>query len=232
MAEEKKVPRHIGFIMDGNGRWAKLRGKSRSYGHKKGADVIEEVVSACFDEGVEAVSLYAFSTENWSRPKEEIDTIFDLLEKFLRRYENKLVNERIRLIISGELSAIGEKLRRRSLSVIGHTKDFCGKTLNIAINYGGRAEIVRAAKLLAEAGEPITEENLAGRLYTTGLPDIDLVVRTSGESRLSNFFLWQCAYAELYFTDVLWPDFKTEELKKALDWFAGRKRRFGNITNA
>ena len=232
MAEEKKVPRHIGFIMDGNGRWAKLRGKSRSYGHKKGADVIEEVVSACFDEGVEAVSLYAFSTENWSRPKEEIDTIFDLLEKFLRRYENKLVNERIRLIISGDLSEISEKLRNRSISVMTNTERFVGKTLNIAINYGGRAEIVRAAKLLSETGEPITEENLAGRLYTTGLPDIDLVVRTSGESRLSNFFLWQCAYAELYFTDVLWPDFKTEELKKALDWFAGRKRRFGNITNA
>lgn len=232
MAEEKKVPRHIGFIMDGNGRWAKLRGKSRSYGHKKGADVIEEVVSACFDEGVEAVSLYAFSTENWSRPKEEIDTIFDLLEKFLRRYENKLVNERIRLIISGDLSEISEKLRNRSISVMKNTERFVGKTLNIAINYGGRAEIVRAAKLLSETGEPITEENLAGRLYTMGLPDIDLVVRTSGESRLSNFFLWQCAYAELYFTDVLWPDFKTEELKKALDWFAGRKRRFGNITNA
>lgn len=232
MAEEKKVPRHIGFIMDGNGRWAKLRGKSRSYGHKKGADVIEEVVSACFDEGVKAVSLYAFSTENWSRPKEEIDTIFDLLEKFLRRYENKLVNERIRLIISGDLSEISEKLRNRSISVMKNTERFVGKTLNIAINYGGRAEIVRAAKLLSETGEPITEENLAGRLYTTGLPDIDLVVRTSGESRLSNFFLWQCAYAELYFTDVLWPDFKTEELKKALDWFAGRKRRFGNITNA
>lgn len=232
MAEEKKVPRHIGFIMDGNGRWAKLRGKSRSYGHKKGADVIEEVVSACFDEGVEAVSLYAFSTENWSRPKEEIDTIFDLLEKFLRRYENKLVNERIRLIISGDLSEISEKLRNRSISVMKNTERFVVKTLNIAINYGGRAEIVRAAKLLSETGEPITEENLAGRLYTTGLPDIDLVVRTSGESRLSNFFLWQCAYAELYFTDVLWPDFKTEELKKALEWFAGRKRRFGNITNA
>lgn len=232
MAEEKKVPRHIGFIMDGNGRWAKLRGKSRSYGHKKGADVIEEVVSACFFEGVEAVSLYAFSTENWSRPKEEIDTIFDLLEKFLRRYENKLVNEHIRLIISGDLSEISEKLRNRSISVMKNTERFVGKTLNIAINYGGRAEIVRAAKLLAEAGEPITEENLAGRLYTAGLPDIDLVVRTSGESRLSNFFLWQCAYAELYFTDVLWPDFGTEELKKALEWFAGRKRRFGNITNA
>ena len=229
MAENLNIPRHIGFIMDGNGRWAKKRGKPRSFGHKKGADVIEEVVSACFDCGVEVVSLYAFSTENWSRPKEEIDTIFDLLEKFLRRYERKLLAEHIRLIISGELSAIGEKLRRRSLSVIGHTKDFCGKTLNIAINYGGRAEIVRAAAILAENGEEITEEGISAHTYTVGLPDIDLVVRTSGEARLSNFFLWQCAYAELYFTDTLWPDFDKAELKKALEWFAGRKRRFGNI---
>lgn len=229
MAENLNIPRHVGFIMDGNGRWAKKRGKPRSFGHKKGADVIEEVVSACFDCGVEVVSLYAFSTENWSRPKEEIDTIFDLLEKFLRRYERKLLDEHIRLIISGELSAIGEKLRRRSLSVIGHTKDFCGKTLNIAINYGGRAEIVRAASILAENGEEITEEGISAHTYTAGLPDIDLVVRTSGEARLSNFFLWQCAYAELYFTDTLWPDFDKAELKKTLDWFAGRKRRFGNI---
>ena len=229
MAENSNIPRHVGFIMDGNGRWAKKRGKPRSFGHKKGADVIEEVVSACFDCGVEVVSLYAFSTENWSRPKEEIDTIFDLLEKFLRRYERKLLDEHIRLIISGELSAIGEKLRRRSLSVIGHTKDFCGKTLNIAINYGGRAEIVRAASILAENGEKITEEGISAHTYTADLPDIDLVVRTSGEARLSNFFLWQCAYAELYFTDTLWPDFDKAELKKALDWFAGRKRRFGNI---
>lgn len=232
MAEEKKVPRHIGFIMDGNGRWAKLRGKSRSYGHKKGADVIEEVVSACFSEGVEAVSLYAFSTENWSRPKEEIDTIFDLLEKFLRRYESKLLRENIRLVISGDLSEISENLRNRSISVMKNTEKFVGKTLNIAINYGGRAELLRAAKALQLSGEAVTEENFAKYLYTAGLPDIDLVVRTSGEKRLSNFFPWQCAYAELYFTDVLWPDFKSEELKKALEWFAGRKRRFGNITNA
>ena len=138
MEEEKKVPRHIGFIMDGNGRWAKLRGKSRSYGHKKGADVIEEVVSACFFEGVEAVSLYAFSTENWSRPKEEIDTIFDLLEKFLRRYENKLVNERIRLIISGDLSEISEKLRNRSISVMKNTERFVGKSDKLRRQGGNR----------------------------------------------------------------------------------------------
>lgn len=229
MTEEKKtVPRHIGFIMDGNGRWAKAKNRPRSYGHKKGADVIEEVVDASFDHGVEAVSLYAFSTENWSRPQEEIDTIFDLLDKFLKRYSGKLVKERIKLVISGDMSRVSENLRARTEEVIAKTSDFTGKTLNIAINYGSRAEIVRAANLAAKNGE-ITEDGISANLYTADLPDIDLVVRTSGEMRLSNFFLWQCAYAEFYFTDVLWPDFKKKELERALEWFSGRKRRYGGI---
>lgn len=229
MTEEKKaVPRHIGFIMDGNGRWAKAKNRPRSYGHKKGADVIEEVVDASFDHGVEAVSLYAFSTENWSRPKEETDTIFDLLDKFLKRYSGKLVKERIKLVISGDMSRVSENLRARTEEVIAKTSPFTGKTLNIAINYGSRAEIVRAANLAAKNGE-ITEESISANLYTADLPDIDLVVRTSGEMRLSNFFLWQCAYAEFYFTDVLWPDFKKKELECALEWFSGRKRRYGGI---
>ena len=229
MSEERIVPRHIGFIMDGNGRWAKSRNKPRSYGHKKGADVIEEVVSYCFDNGVEAVSLYAFSTENWSRPKEEIDTIFDLLDKFLKRYASKLVKESIKLVISGDLSRVSDNLRNRTKIVCDLTGGFEHKTLNIAINYGSRAEIVRAASMLAADGKEITEESISENLYTAGLPDIDLVVRTSGEKRLSNFFLWQCAYAEFYFTDVLWPDFKKDEVEKALVWFSGRKRRFGGV---
>ena len=232
MAEEKKVPRHIGFIMDGNGRWAKLRGKSRSYGHKKGADVIEEVVSACFFEGVEAVSLYAFSTENWSRPKEEIDTIFDLLEKFLRRYENKLVNERIRLIISGDLSEISEKLRNRSISVMKNTERFVGKTLNIAINYGGRDEIVHAVKKIVSEGaaaEEITEQLISDNLYTAGMPDPDFIIRPSGEYRTSNYLLWQSAYSEYWFSDILWPDFTPKKLERAIDDYCGRNRRFGGI---
>ena len=229
MTEEKKaVPRHIGFIMDGNGRWAKAKNRPRSYGHKKGADVIEEVVDASFNHGVEAVSLYAFSTENWSRPQEEIDTIFNLLDKFLKRYSGKLVKERIKLVISGDMSRVSENLRARTEEVIAKTSAFTGKTLNIAINYGSRAEIVRAANLAAKNGE-ITEESISANLYTADLPDIDLVVRTSGEMRLSNFFLWQCAYAEFYFTDVLWPDFKKKELERALEWFSGRKRRYGGI---
>ena len=142
------VPKHIGFIMDGNGRWAKARKKPRTFGHQKGADVIEEVVSACFSRGVEAVSLYAFSTENWSRPKEEVDKIFDLLRKFLSRYSKKLIDEKIRLVISGELSALPGELRTECEKRMLATKDFTGKTLNIAINYGSRAEIVRAMNLL------------------------------------------------------------------------------------
>lgn len=230
MDESKTVPRHVGIIMDGNGRWAKLRGKPRSYGHKKGADIIDEVVSACFDSGTEAVSLYAFSTENWVRPKEEIETIFGLLGILLDKKFSRLVKQRVRLIISGDITPLPEKLRVKCLNAIEKTKDFTGRTLNVALNYGSRTEITRACNLALRSGKTeITEEDVAANLYTAGLPDIDLVIRTSGEMRLSNFFLWQCAYAEFYFTDVLWPDFHKDELEKAFEWFSHRKRRFGGV---
>ena len=230
MEENKVVPRHVGIIMDGNGRWAKLRGKPRSYGHKKGADIIDEVVSACFDNGIEAVSLYAFSTENWVRPKEEIETIFGLLGILLDKKFSKLRKQHVRLTISGDISPLPEKLRVKCLNAIEKTKDFTGRTLNVALNYGSRTEITRACNLVLQSGKTeISEEDIAANLYTAGLPDIDLVIRTSGEMRLSNFFLWQCAYAEFYFTDVLWPDFHKEELEKALEWFSHRKRRFGGV---
>lgn len=230
MDESKTVPRHVGIIMDGNGRWAKLRGKPRSYGHKKGADIIDEVVSACFDDGAEAVSLYAFSTENWVRPKEEIETIFGLLGILLDKKFSRLVKQRVRLIISGDITPLPEKLRVKCLNAIEKTKDFTGRTLNVALNYGSRTEITRACNLVLRSGKTeITEEDVAANLYTAGLPDIDLVIRTSGEMRLSNFFLWQCAYAEFYFTDVLWPDFHKDELEKAFEWFSHRKRRFGGV---
>ena len=164
------VPKHIGFIMDGNGRWAAARKKPRTFGHQKGADVIGEVVSACFSRGVDTVSLYAFSTENWSRPKEEIDKIFDLLRKFLLRYSEKLIDEKIRLVISGELSALPSGLRKECEKRILETKDFIGKTLNIAINYGSRAEIVRAMNLLKNKAGEITEEDVSSCLYTAGFP--------------------------------------------------------------
>ena len=228
--ESLSVPKHVGIIMDGNGRWAKERNKPRSYGHKCGADRVEEVVTACFDRGVEAVSLYAFSTENWSRPKEEIDALFGILRNFLKRYSAKLVAEKIRLIISGDVTALRDDLRIQCEKCVKQTKDFVGRTFNIALNYGSRTELVRAMNLLlAEGRTSVTEEDVSGKLYTAGLPDIDLVIRTSGEMRLSNFFMWQCAYAELYFTPVYWPDFTAEELGKALVWFGGRKRRFGGI---
>ena len=230
MEENKVVSRHVGIIMDGNGRWAKLRGKPRSYGHKKGADIIDEVVSACFDSGIEAVSLYAFSTENWVRPKEEIETIFGLLGILLDKKFSKLIKQHVRLTISGDISPLPEKLRVKCLNAIEKTKDFTGRTLNVALNYGSRTEITRACNLALQSGKTeISEEDIAANLYTAGLPDIDLVIRTSGEMRLSNFFLWQCAYAEFYFTDVLWPDFHKDELQKALEWFSHRKRRFGGV---
>ena len=234
MASENagKRLRHVGFIMDGNGRWAKKRNKPRTFGHKKGADAIVGVVEECFENGVEVVSLYAFSTENWSRPKAEIDAIFDLLGTFLKKYSKTLFQNEISLLISGDLSPVSEKLRVQAEKLMSETAHFKERVLNIALNYGSKTEIIRAVNLLKDKSGEITEEDISNNLYTSGLPDIDLVVRTSGETRLSNFFLWQCAYAEFYFTDVLWPDFNKEETRKAIEWFYGRKRRFGGIENA
>ncbi len=232
MADKERKLKHVGFIMDGNGRWAKARQKPRTFGHKKGADAIIDVLEECFNNGVTVVSLYAFSTENWSRPKQEIDAIFDLLDNFLKKYSKKLYEKKARLVISGDLSPVSKGLRERCEKLVADTACFNEYVLNIALNYGSRNELVRAFNLLKGKGEEITEEDISKALYTADLPDIDLVVRTSGEMRLSNFFLWQCAYAEFYFTDVLWPDFNKEETKKAIEWFYGRKRRFGGIENA
>lgn len=230
MEEQKIVPRHVGIIMDGNGRWAKQRGKPRSYGHKKGADVIDEVVTACFERGADAVSLYAFSTENWVRPKEEVDAIFGLLGILIDKKLAKLIKNEVKLIISGDISSLPESLRKKCSNAVQKSGNFKGKVLNVALNYGSRAEITRAVNVALGSGRTeITEEDISAGLYTAGLPDIDLVIRTSGEMRLSNFFLWQCAYAEFYFTDVLWPDFHKEELDKAFEWYSHRKRRFGGV---
>ena len=225
---EKKI-RHVGFIMDGNGRWAKKLGKPRTFGHNKGSERIPEVLEECYDLGVEVVSLYAFSTENWSRPKDEIDEIFKLLKRFLKKYSKTLFDKEIRLVISGDISTISEDLKKECINLIEKTKNYKKHVLNIALNYGSRAEIVRAVNEIKEKDGEITESDISAHLYTAELPDIDLVVRTSGEMRLSNFFLWQCAYAEFYFTDVLWPDFGKKETKQAIEWFYGRKRRFGGI---
>lgn len=228
--EGLKIPRHIGFIMDGNGRWAKQRNRPRNFGHIHGSNRIDEIVTACFDLGVECVSLYAFSTENWARPKEEVDKICEILYKFLGQYGKKLIANSVRLKISGDYTKFPKKIIDLIERRIEETKIFTTKTLNLAINYGSKQEILMAVNKLIDSGNKcVTEEDFASALYTHDVPDIDLVIRTSGEQRVSNFFLWQIAYAELYFTPVLWPDFDKNELLKAIEWFSSRDRRFGKV---
>ena len=230
MERVSATPKHVGFIMDGNGRWAKLRGKPRSFGHIKGSDNVEKVVTGCFERGVYAVTLYAFSTENRSRPKEEVDKILSLLEKFLRKYIKTLVKNEVKLVFSGDLSVLPKSLKNLAEEKTQQTENFTKNVLNIALNYGSRAEIIRACNALIKSGKSeVTEKDFENELYTKFLPEMDLIVRTGGEKRLSNFFMYQAAYAELYFTDVYWPDFKEEEIDKALLWFSKRQRRFGNV---
>ncbi len=229
MVENNLVPRHVGFIMDGNGRWAEQRKKPRNFGHQKGAENVDTIVSACFSYGVEYVTLYAFSTENWGRPEKEVKKIMDLLYKFLIKYTKKLIKNQIRFMMSGDKAGLSEELRDLINKSEDATKDY-KKTLNIAVNYGGKQEIVSAINnLIAQGKTTVTESDVQSYLYTKNIPDIDLVVRTSGEQRLSNFFIWQCAYAEFYFTDVLWPDFNEVELEKAISWYSRRNRRFGKL---
>lgn len=230
MENRSAAPKHVGFIMDGNGRWAKLRGKPRSYGHAKGSDNVEKIVTGCFNRGVYAVTLYALSTENLARPKEEVDKILSLLEKFLKKYIKTLVKNEVKLVFSGDLSVLTKSLKNLAEEKTKQTENFTKNVLNIALNYGSRAEILRACNALIKSGKSaVTEEDFEKELYTASLPDIDLVVRTGGEKRLSNFFMYQTAYAELYFTDVYWPDFNEDELDKALTWFSERNRRFGKV---
>lgn len=221
--------------MDGNGRWAKLRNLPRFAGHKIGAKTFKKIVSYCNKIGVKYLTVYAFSTENWKRPKEEVDAILKLLDEYLDDAENYM-KENVRTRFIGDLSA----LPKGFLEKIEHTekmsKDFTGLTLNIAFNYGGRNEIVSAVKQIVNECKDgslnindITEQVITDRLYTKGQPDVDLIIRPSGEFRLSNFMLWQSAYAEYIFMDVLWPDFSEKNLDKALEEFANRNRRFGGV---
>ena len=226
--EEEKIPRHIGIIMDGNGRWAQQKGKKRSYGHKAGSENVQKVAEHAFRRGVEIISLYAFSSENWARPREEVDELMRLLGEHLKKLASKAVKNGIRIDVLGSKERLSPKLNK---IIAEQTAKTAGgkKILNILIDYGGRGEIVHALKALKASGAEITEESVSRFLYTAGLPDPDLIVRTGGELRLSNFLLYQSAYAELYFTDVLWPDFGAEELDKALESYASRKRRYGKI---
>ena len=217
---------HIAFIMDGNGRWAKKRSLPRKAGHKQGALTFEKIVKACNNIGIKTVTVYAFSTENWKRPKDEVDAIISLLNSYIDRV-NK--DNDIRFIFLGDKSVLNDDLREKMINLEKSTSD-CTNTLNIAFNYGGRAEIVNAFNQLAKEGKnSITEADISSHLYTCDSPDPDLIVRTANEIRISNFLLWQSAYSEFYFTDVLWPDFDEEELNKAITEFYKRKRNFGDV---
>lgn len=225
--EKTNLPRHIAFIMDGNGRWAKKRLLPRNMGHRAGVKALETVLDAAFSRGVEYVTVYAFSTENWTRPDQEVQGLFDL---FLRYFETKFPEYRkkdVRVRFLGDASKLSPELRRACETMSRETAGCRSHTLLIALNYGGRDEILRAAQALAKSGEAFTPENFQKHLDTADVPDPDLVIRTSGEMRLSNFLLYQSAYSEFYFTDVLWPDFGPKELDQALTYYGSRHRRFG-----
>ena len=221
--------RHIAFIMDGNGRWATKRMLPREVGHRYGAETFRKIVRYCSTLSLDCITVYAFSTENWKRPEKEIRSIMSLLDNFLDKYEEEVIENRLRVKFIGDLTPLSENLRAKIASMEGKTVHF-DRTLQIALNYGGRDEIIHACNRLLEAGNTrVTEEDLSGAMYTAGCPDPDLVVRTAGEERLSNFLLWQTVYSELYFTDVLWPDFSPADVDEAIRNFYSRKRRYGGV---
>ena len=227
--DKGRLPRHIAVIMDGNGRWAKKRGLPRTAGHKAGAETFRDIATYCKELGMDYLTVYAFSTENWKRPTEEVSAIMSLLEQYLLEAVDTMERDYIRLRFFGDLSALSPELQalaHRTDDISGH---YDGFQANICLNYGGRAEILRAAQLCAAAGEDWTEENFSKYLWSAGIPDPELIIRPSGELRLSNFLLWQCAYSEFYFCDTLWPDFTRADLDKAIIDYQKRDRRFGGV---
>lgn len=224
------IPTHLAFILDGNGRWAKLRGKPRSEGHKQGVKAVQKTVDNAKKLGVKICSFFVFSTENWKRPQPEIDAIFKLLRDFIKNDTKKYEKSNIRLTYMGDLTKLPPDITSEILSACERTKANTGFIVNICINYGGRADIVNAVnKLLKEKKESVTEEEFAKYLYSAELPDPDMIVRTSGELRLSNYMLYQGAYSEFYFSNILWPDFNMEHLKDVIQAYQNRDRRFGNV---
>lgn len=225
----EKIPAHVGIIMDGNGRWAEKRGKKRSYGHHAGSDNVERIVEHAFNRGVKTLTLYAFSSENWARPKEEVDELMKLLKTYFKKFISKVVKTGVKLKVIGGRDQLSKDL----VKVIDSAEEKSGKndkaTLNIALNYGGRQEIVAAVNKLIKDGKEVTVDGISENLYTASCGEPDLIIRTGGEYRLSNFLTYQGVYSELYFTDVLWPDFDEIELDKALASFGERKRRFGKV---
>jgi undecaprenyl diphosphate synthase len=228
-----KIPRHVAVIMDGNGRWARLRNLPREEGHKAGAKTVQEVVEICARLGVEYLTLYAFSKENWKRPKTEISMLWKLLESYLKEEHKVLIKNQLRLKVIGQRNDLPAPVQRELRRVEKLTKDFNRMTIVLALNYGGRAEIVEAVKKLCQDNshdmESLDENKFASYLFTSGIPDPDLLIRTSGEMRISNFLLWQIAYAEIWITQEYWPDFRKKSLLQALVDYQKRERRFGDI---
>lgn len=234
--DKSRFPRHIAIIMDGNGRWAKKRSLPRSAGHAAGAETFRRIATYAKKLGLDYLTVYAFSTENWKRPPEEVEAIMSLLEKYLHEAIAQMERDKVKMAFFGDTSVLSPKLQ----ALIAQTKEisthFEGCQVNICVNYGGRDEILRAAKHYAEeyaagrAGE-LTDQVFSNYLYSAGIPDPDLIIRPSGEERLSNFLLWQAAYSEFYFTDTLWPDFNEAELDRAIAAYAKRGRRFGGVEN-
>ena len=228
---ERNVPNHIAIIMDGNGRWAKKRGLARSFGHMKGAKTLRKALEYLTEIGVKYLTVYAFSTENWNRPQDEVSTLMKLFLKYIKSERKNMMKNRIRFFVSGRKNNIPEKLQKEIEKLEEETKNNDKITLNIAFNYGSRAEIVDAVnRIIKEGKKNITEEDFSKYLYND-FPDPDLVIRTSGEMRISNFLLWQIAYSELYITDTLWPDFDEKEIDKAIESYNQRERRFGGVKN-
>jgi undecaprenyl diphosphate synthase len=224
----RPLPRHVAIIMDGNGRWAETRGLPRVAGHREGSESVRAVTRAARRIGLDALTLYAFSAENWARPDEEVGALMGLLAEYLESERGEMMGNAIRLQAIGDLERLPTFVREKLASVRAETAANAGMTLTLALSYGGRQEIVHAARAAAAAkGPALSAEDLEAALWTRGLPDLDLLVRTSGERRISNFLLWQCAYAELFFSEVLWPDFRDAELFAAIEDFQGRQRRFG-----
>jgi undecaprenyl diphosphate synthase len=227
-----RIPKHVGIIMDGNGRWAKQRGLKRTMGHEKGAKVAEDVIQWASDMGIRYLTLYSFSTENWKRPKEEVSFLFSLMVRYLESRLNKIIKENVRVRFTGRIEELPQEVFEVCRRIEEKSKNNSKIDVILAVNYGGRREIVDAVNsLLKQKKNKITIEDISNNLYLPDVPDPELVIRTSGEIRISNFLLWQIAYSELYFTNTLWPDFTKEDFVKAIEDYSNRDRRFGSISS-
>ncbi len=237
--DAERLPRHIAIIMDGNGRWARQRGKPRIFGHRAGAESVRAIVDTCARLAIPSVTLYAFSTENWKRPKAEVSGLMSMLKRYLRSELNDVHKNNIRFQAIGNIAGLAEDVRKEIDAAVMKTSENTGMILNVALNYGGRAELVRAFTLAAEdlsrsgrSFDSLNDADIEKYLYTAGLPDVDLLIRTSGEMRISNFLLWQIAYAEIYVTETLFPDFRRPHIFEAIIEYQKRDRRFGDVRSA